>query len=37
MIEIEPAGVKFYDDKNMASLAASMPVELNGEARNVDA
>ena len=37
MIEIEPAGVKFCDDKNMASLTVSMPAELKGDAHNVDA
>ena len=37
MIEIEPAGVKFRDDKNMPPLAVSMPAELKGEAHNVDA
>ena len=37
MIEIEPAGVKFRDHKNMAPLTVSMPAELKGEARNVDA
>ena len=36
-IEIEPAGVKFCDDKNMASLIVSFPGELKGEAHNVGA
>jgi hypothetical protein len=35
-IKIEPAGVKFREDKNMASLTVAMPAERNGDAHNVD-